>query len=244
VINDWVAEQTRDRILNLLPPGSIDAAVVAVITNALYFKAPWALPFDEDLTVDGLFHLLDGSKTTVPMIRQVEWFRYAEGEGYQALEMDYREHELSMVFLLPAEGRFQEFEQSLTESRLAEILGALEEKEVAVSIPSFTYSSPSISMRDALISLGMVVPFYGGADFTGMVESRDIYIDDAFHKTFIALDEKGTEAAAATAIIFRETSINLEGEYEFTADRPFLYLIRDRVTGTILFIGTLINPDA
>lgn len=245
LINDWVARKTRDRILDLLPEDSIDSGVVAVITNALYFKAPWKKQFDEDLTVEGGFRHLDGTVEVVPMLRQIETFGYAEGDGYQALELNYRRDELSMVFLLPAEGRFEEFESSLTATRFAEIVETLETKEVAVAIPSFTYSSPSISMKRALKSLGMTVPFTGAADFSGMVENRDIYIDDAIHKTFIALDEKGTEAAAATAIIFRETGIiPLEGDNEFIADRPFLYFIRDRVTGTILFMGSLLDPSS
>lgn len=244
IINAWVAKKTRDRILDLLPPGSIDGATVAVLTNTLYLKAPWALPFEEDLTTDGRFDLIDGTQVTVPMMRRAERFAYAEGDGYRALEMNYRTEEVSMVFILPDPGRFAEFESALDADRLFEIVEGLKPAAVEVRVPRFSFKSPSIALKDALYALGMVVPFTGSADFSRMVEGGGIYIDDAYHKTFIQVDEKGTEAAAATAIVFRETSVPGDPEYEFTADRPFLFLIRDRVTGTILFIGRVLDPAA
>ena len=176
------------------------------------------------------------------MMQQAESFGYAEGDGYQALEMTYRNDELSMVFLLPAPGRFEEFEAGLDSGVLAGILDDLDPANVAVIIPRFSFESPSLSLKDVLMGLGMVEPF-NTLDFEGMIEGGGIWIDNAYHKTFIALDEKGTEAAAATAIVFFESVIEPPvADYEFRADRPFLFLIRDRVTGTILFVGRVLNP--
>lgn len=240
VINTWVADQTRERIQDLLPPGSLRGPIVAVLTNALYLKAPWAMPFNDDMTSADSFHLLDGRTVTAPMMRQTEIFSYVEGDGYQALEMTYRKHELSMVLLLPRPGRFAEFESSLDAARLQEIMDALQPAGVVVTLPKFTFAS-EFRLKETLRSMGMVIPFTPAADFTGIVTRGGIWIDEAYHKTFIGVDEKGTEAAAATAVVMREISIPNE-DYEFTADRPFLFLIRDRVTGAILFFGRLLNP--
>ncbi|MCK4546200.1 MAG: serpin family protein [Candidatus Eisenbacteria sp.] len=244
IINEWVADETRDRILDLLPEGSIQPPTVAVLTNALYFKAPWALPFQEDQTHEGVFFCLDGSHAGAPMMQQAETFGYAESDGYQALEMNYRNDELSMVFLLPSAGRFEEFEASLDSGVLAGILEDLDPASVAVTLPRFSFESPSLSLKDVLMGMGMVAPFTT-PDFAGMIEGGGIWIDNAYHKTFIALDEKGTEAAAATAIVFFESAIEPPvAEFEFTADRPFVFLIRDRVTGTILFVGRVLDPSS
>ncbi|MCK4546531.1 MAG: serpin family protein [Candidatus Eisenbacteria sp.] len=246
IINAWVAERTRQRILKLLPPGSIDPLTVAVLTNALYFKAPWADPFPEYATSDGPFHLKDGTLLTVPMMHATESHRYAAGDGWQALEMDYRGEELSMVFLLPDKGTFDEFEAGLDADRLETMLGSLEDASVTVTIPKFTFGSESMFLNDPLIALRMPSPFVArSADFSGIWgEPGEMWISSVYHKTFIAVDEKGTEAAAATAIVFERLSI-LPGEPAvFTADRPFMFLIRDRMTGALLFFGRVLDPTA
>lgn len=240
VINDWVAQKTRDKILDLLPEGSISNLTVAVLTNAIYLKAPWALPFEPGNTSDGAFHLPDGSEVTVPMMYQAEAFGYAEGENYKVLEMPYRGLELSMVLMLPSEGQFSAFESGLSAEGLVDILAGLEASNVAVTLPKFSFES-FFRLKDTLMAMGMVAPF-GGADFSGMLEGGGIFISDAYHKTFINVDEMGTEAAAATAIVM-ERGIMVP-DYEFTADRPFLFLIRDRTTGAILFMGRVVNPAA
>lgn len=250
IINQWVEDRTMDRIQDLLPAGSLTPLTRAVLTNALYLKAPWASPFDASFTQEGPFYLLDGGTVTVPMMWQKEVHRYTEGEGFQAVELDYHHDELSMVLLLPEAGAFSEFEAELDSESLNGILGNLDyEEDVVLTMPRFTFES-GFRLKEPLQAMGMEVPFIpcpgvppeACADFSGMIDTggESLYISEAFHKTFIAVDEKGTEAAAATAVVVGTTSIT---PYElFTADRPFLFLIRDRVTGAILFFGRVLNP--
>ncbi|MBM3321516.1 MAG: serpin family protein [Candidatus Eisenbacteria bacterium] len=240
VINEWVEGKTRDRIRDLLPAGSIDPLVVAVLTNALYFKAPWARPFDENLTTQGAFERPEGSAVTVPMMARTDTFPYAEGDGCQALELPFRGDELSMVFLLPS-GGLDILEESLTGEGLFAILDRLEPAGVAAAIPRFTFES-DFELREMLQTMGMPRVFSGDADLSGMTEGGGLFVDEAYHKTFIAVDEKGAEAAAATAIVIRESAV--PADHTFRADRPFLFLIRDRGTGEILFLGRVTDPSA
>ncbi|MFH1679206.1 MAG: serpin family protein [Candidatus Eisenbacteria bacterium] len=239
VINEWVEGKTRERIRDLLPPGSIDGLVVAVLTNALYFKAPWFEAFEETLTSQGSFTRSGGSVVSVPMMARTDTFGYAEGDGYQALEILYRGEELSMVLVLPS-GDLDAFEGALTGAGLLAILDGLDSAPVSVTIPRFSFES-SFELREFLQAMGMVLAFSGGADLSGMVEGGGLYVDQAYHKTFIAVDEKGTEAAAATAVVIRESAVL--PDHTFTADRPFLFLIRDRATGEILFLGRVTDPS-
>ncbi len=242
VINEWVSEETEGRIEDLLPEGSIDGSTRLVLTNAIYFNAAWSLPFEESYTRDGSFYRLDGSPVTAEMMSQTEDFRYVEGEGYQAVEMFYDGEELSMIVLLPAEGEYAAFEESLDEARLETILASLEFTHVNLTMPKFTFES-GFGLVDAFQELGMVDPF-GPADFSGMAEGRDLFISDIFHKAFVAVDEEGTEAAAATAVVVGESSVPPPPVATMTIDRPFLFLIRDRATGAILFLGRVLDPTA
>lgn len=239
-INEWVEERTRDRIEDLLPEGSIRTNTAAVLTNALYFKAPWALPFDEGLTARAEFTTLASEAVQADMMSQSEEFAYTSGEGFEALEMTYHLDELSMVFVLPDEGTFEAFEASFDQARLDEVLDGLAPSYGKVAIPKFEYESGFL-LGDALRSMGMTTAF-ASADLSGMLDGGGLFIDEVFHKTFIAVDEKGTEAAAATAIVVGETSAPTV-EFDFVADRPFLFLIRDRVTGAVLFFGRLTDPS-
>jgi serpin B len=240
VINGWVEERTEDRVRNLLPAGSVDANTVAVLTNALFFKAPWHLPFDEDLTASGTFTRPDGSLAAASMMRRTETYGYAEEEGAQALEMTYRGGELSMVLFLPPPGSFSSFESGLSVERLSGLVDALAPSVVDVSVPRFTFRS-EFRLRDMLMEMGMVLAFTD-ADLGGMAENAGLVIDEAYHKTFIDVNEKGTEAAAATAVTIRDSA--LVPEHVFAADRPFLFVIRDRSTGEVLFFGRVTDPSA
>ncbi len=242
VINGWVEEQTHDRIKDLLPPNAIKPSTAVVITNAVYFKGPWASPFNPDATADDAFTLLDASTRTVPFMQQAGAFNYAVGDGWQALELPFREdrQELAMVFLLPAAGQFTTFEASLTSESLVAMLAALTTQAGQVQLPKFSFES-SFPLSETLQAMGMVVPFSAAADFSG-IGDRSLYIDEVYHKTFIDVNEKGAEAAAATAIVMNETSI--PEDFVFTANRPFLTLIRDRVTGVVLFFGRVLDPSA
>jgi len=241
-INDWVSDQTEDRIEDLIPQGVIDALTRLVLTNAIYFNAAWLNPFNEDTTDDGAFYLLDGGEVTVPMMMQSDSFGYAEGEGYQAVELPYDGRELSMVILLPDTGQFEEFESSLDADLVDIITNDLIYKEVALTMPKFEFES-EFKLADTLAAMGMPVAFTGAADFSGMTGNRDLFIAEVLHKAFVSVDEAGTEAAAATAVVMNLTAAPGE-PVEVTLDHPFIFLIRDIETGAILFVGRVVNPSA
>jgi serpin B len=239
-INDWVSDQTEGRIKDLIPPGAIDTMTRLVLTNAIYFNAAWLFPFEKEATADGTFHLLSGSEVTVPMMRQTKSFAYAEGVDYQAVELPYDGSELSMVILLPQPGRFTAFESSLDAGKVDGIIASLASKRVALTMPKYEFTS-DFSLKKALSAMGMPVAFTDGADFSGMDGKRDLYISDVIHKAFVSVDEVGTEAAAATAVIMTTTSLPLN-VVDMTINRPFIFLIRDIQTGAILFLGHVTNP--
>ncbi len=238
-INTWVEDATEDRIVDLLPDGSIDSSTVAVLTNALYLKAPWASPFLPQLTAAGDFNAPTGT-VTAEFMNQMEAFGYVDGDGYEALEMTYRQDELSMVFVLPDEGTFDAFEDALTYDSFSNIADALETKLGNVAIPKFEFET-NFALGQALQALGMDTAFIS-ADLSGMIDNGSLFIDEVYHKTFIAVDERGTEAAAATAIVVGETSVPTP-EFDFRADRPFMFFIQDRATGTVLFLGRVMDPS-
>lgn len=240
-INNWVSDQTEGRIEDLIPQGLINELTRLVLTNAIYFNAAWQYPFSEDMTEDGPFYLLDEGEVTIPMMRQTESFGYAEGEEYQAVELPYDGGELSMVILLPQSDQFEAFEGSLDTQRVDSIVKALELKQVALTMPQFEFES-SFSLREILAMMGMPVAFSEGADFSGMTGNRDLFIADVVHKAFVSVDEAGTEAAAATAVVMELTAVP-ETPVKVTIDHPFIFLIRDVETGTILFVGRVVNPS-
>lgn len=241
-INDWVSNETKDKINNLLPEGSINPETKMVLVNAIYFKADWLDPFDADDTYDGTFKLLDGSEVTVPMMGQRMDIPYAIGDGYAAAELPYAGESAIMTLLVPDEGRFQEIESQLSHDLLKEVLASLTIADVTLRMPKFEYES-SFSLSDTLIGLGMPLAFDDGqADFSGMTDQQELYIGNVIHKAFVAVDEKGTEAAAATAVIM-EGATAMMPENMLYIDRPFLFFIRDVETGQILFIGRVLNPQ-
>jgi serpin B len=241
-INDWVSEQTEERIKDLIPQGAIDELTRLVLTNAIYFNAAWQFPFNEDATSPGDFFLPGGDRITVPMMRQTESFGYAGGDGYQAVELPYDGSELSMVILLPEQGLFASFEASLSGQRVDSIIQQIGYQRVALSMPKFEYES-SFGLKQSLNALGMEDAFLpDAADFSGMDGRQDLFIQDVLHKAFVSVDEAGTEAAAATAVIVGTTSVPPE-PIQVKIDRPFIFLICDIETGTILFVGRVVNPN-
>ena len=240
-INEWVADQTRDRIKDLIAPGAITALTRLVLTNAVYFKAAWEEPFDEALTQDGSFHRLDCSQVTVPMMRQNAGCGYAAGNGYRAIELRYEGGELSMVIFLPDAARFAEFEAALDAARVDAIAQALAPRDLALTMPRFSFTR-DFSLVEVLSAMGMPIAFTGGADFSGMNGSQDLFIQGVLHKAFVAVDEEGTEAAAATAVIVGLTAAP-PSELNVTIDRPFIFVIRDIETKTILFAGRVLDPS-
>lgn len=239
-INNWVSDQTEGKIKDLIPQGVIDELTRLVLTNAIYFNAAWLNPFDKSSTQDGVFHLLDGSEVTVPMMSQTASFSYAKGKGYQAVELPYDGNELSMVILLPDTGEFKTFEGSLDAEQVNSIIKNLEPRQVALSLPKFKFES-EFGLTDTLSAMGMPIAFTQEADFSGMTGNRELAISEILHKAFVSVDEAGTEAAAATAVIVGLTSMPQE-PVTVTLDRPFIFLVRDIETGAILFIGRVMNP--
>jgi len=240
-INDWVSDQTEGLIEDLIPQGALSELTRLVLTNAIYFNAAWAYPFDEDMTSDGQFYLLDGGQVSVPMMKQTESFGYTDGEGYQAVELHYDGDELSMVILLPEDGNFEAFEEGLQGQQVRDIISGLQPSEVALTMPKFEFDS-EFSLTDTLAGMGMPIAFSDAADFSGMTGNRELFISDVLHKAFVAVDEAGTEAAAATAVIMELTAMP-DPPVEVTIDNPFVFLIRDIETGTILFVGRVMNPN-
>jgi len=242
VINDWVREETEGRIKDLLPPDSIDLLTRLVLTNAIYFNAAWQYPFEENATKDEPFYLLDGGEVSVPMMRQEKFLGYAQGEGYQAVELPYDGRQLSMVILLPQAGNFETFEKSLDAQRVDAIIKNLGSSQVILTMPRFEFES-SFSLGESLAAMGMPDAFSENANFSDLTGNRDLFIAEVIHKAFVSVDEAGTEAAAATAVIM-PTAAPPGAIVEVTIDRPFIFLIRDIETGAILFVGRVVNPSA
>ena len=239
-INDWVSDETEERIKDLIPPGQLVAATRLVLTNAIYFNAAWQYQFEESLTSDSPFHLLNGQDVTVPMMKQTESFGYTAGEGYQAVEQQYDGGELSMVIILPDSVEYDSFEDRLSAEKANEIINSLHYTQVELAMPKFEFES-EFKMRDTLSQMGMPVAFSLGADFSGMTGEKDLYIDQVIHKAFVSVDETGTEAAAATAVDMKLTSEPAE-PVKVTINHPFIFFIRDIETSTILFVGRIMNP--
>jgi serpin B len=241
-INDWISKQTEGRIKNLIQPGVINELTRLVLTNAIYFNAAWEYPFNDKATADGSFYLLGGGHVTVPMMRQSESFGYSSGEGYQAIELPYDGDELSMVILLPDSGNFEGFEAGLQARQVEDTIGSLQPTEIALTMPRFEFKS-EFSLKDALSAMGMQNAFCPyNADFSGMTGNPELFISDVVHTAFVAVDEVDTEAAAATGAVIAPTAAPPEPTVEVTLDHPFIFLIRDVETGTILFVGRVLNP--
>jgi len=241
-INKWVSDQTRDKIKDLIPAGTLDAMTRMVLVNAIYFKADWQEQFDPNLTTDAPFHLLDGTEVNVPMMSTENFgLLYTKGEGYQAIELPYQGGTAVMDIILPDEGMFGTIEGALDHESLEKVLASLQPVSARLSLPKFSFSS-EFSLAKTLAGMGMRQAFDpNSADFSGMTGNRDLFISEVIHKAFVAVDEKGTEAAAATAVIMKETSAPVF-ELELSVDRPFLFVIRDLPSGQILFIGRALNP--
>lgn len=242
-INQWVSEKTENKIQDLLPAGSVTPLTRLVLTNAIYFNAAWASQFNKAGTSSGQFHLLDGSVITVPMMFQEHSFKYAEGADYQAVELPYDGNQLSMLVILPGADRFTSFEAALNSQKIDNIISSLQSSPVNLTMPKFKIES-SFGLKSALTALGMPQAFDPSlADFSGMDGVKDLYISDVVHKAYVSVDEPGTEAAAASGVIVGTTSMPVNIK-TVTLDHPYIFLIRDIPTGTVLFIGRVMNPAA
>jgi serpin B len=239
-INTWVEKKTEDKIKDLIPPGLIVALTTLVLVNAIYFKGNWASQFDPSLTKGATFWMTPAEEIEVLMMTQQQDFMYAESESLQVLELPYVGGDLSMVLFLPRKvDGLAELEAALTTENLEKWTGDLREKEVLVSMPVFKMSG-MFMLGGTLASMGMTDAFSRNADFSGMDGSKSLFISEVIHKAFIDVNEEGTEAAAATAVVMAK-SIPLPPP-TFRADHPFVFLIRDNHSGSILFLGRVANP--
>ncbi|WP_437930177.1 serpin family protein [Sorangium sp. So ce291] len=242
LINGWVSEQTEGKIEKLVPVEAITPETVLVLTNAIYFNAAWRTPFETTATEDGEFVTADGSEVTVPLMHGGLEIPYAEGDGYQAVAMPYDGDELSMVIVLPEKGTLDAFEASLDAAKLDGIVGAMSEHLVVTTMPKFKFEY-KLSLKETLKAMGMEVAFTpGAADFTGINAQGEPYIQDVIHQAFVGVNEAGTEAAAATAVIVGDESAPSPASLALV--NPFLFFIRDNATGSILFVGRIADPSA
>jgi serpin B len=242
-INDWVAEETAQKIEDLIPQGAIDPLTRLVLANAIYFNGSWLNPFNETMTSEAPFYTLDGSEITADRMKLYgENLIYGQGENYQAINLSYLSSDFVMTLLVPDKGAFNEFEAQLTQEELAAILSNMSFTRVDLEMPKFDFES-DINANDPLIALGMGAAFDPElADFSGITDVEDLMITDVLQKATITVDEEGTEAAAATAVIIGVTSAMPEEPISLVIDRPFLFLIRHQPTNTILFMGRVVQP--
>ncbi|ELY60151.1 serine protease inhibitor family protein [Natronococcus amylolyticus DSM 10524] len=244
-INGWVAERTNERIDELFPDGSFDDQTRLVLANAVYLLADWHHQFEESDTREEEFTLLDGETAEVPLMRQTETFPYAEVDGHRVVELPYVGEEIGMLVVLPPEDEFEQFEDEIDAESLATLAEALEEREGEVVLPRFEFDA-GFGLTDVLAELGIERAFDPDrANFDGMVPLEEIdgnlFVGDVRHEAFVAVDEEGTEAAAATGVEMEADSAPAV-DFRMVVDRPFLFLIRDRETDATLFLGRVVDP--
>ena len=248
LVNDWVSEETEGRIEDLLAPEAITRSTRLVLANAVYFKAEWQLPFDERATSRAPFYSLDGGESRVSMMRRTAIFGYSRGTGYQAVELLYNGGEMSVTILLPDQGRYAEIEDSLDSVLLDQILLNMESSRIRLAMPKFELES-SFALAETLEEMGMSNAFderlaeFQGIDGLSCLSGDDecLLISGVAHKAFVTMDESGTEAGASTAVVVGVTKSVSEEPIELTIDRPFILLIRDRGTGSVLFLGRVVK---
>jgi serpin B len=250
-INKWVTNETRDKIRDLIPADALNKLTRLVLANALYLKAPWADAFSEKTTQPELFHIRGGAPVNVPMMRKTARFGYVKREGFTAVSVPYVGNDLQFLVLLPDEiNGLHALESKLTAEALAQC-SRLEAQDVDLRLPKFKLEPPTIALAENLQALGMKSAFdipRGSANFDKMAPRKPndyLYISNVFHKTFIAVDEKGTEAAAATAVVMmRATAIRgpKPPPIEVKVDRPFIYAIQHVPSGVCLFLGRVTDP--
>lgn len=240
-INGWVATETRDRITELLSPGVLGPNTRLVLTNALYLNAPWQFPFDEGATRDAEFTLLDDGTVTVPFMALTDTLRYGDGDGWSAVELPYAGGSLAMTVFVPDPGAFAVQETGLDAAMAETVAAALIASDVELRLPSWEHRT-QVTLNEALQSLGMPSAFGPEADFSAM-SSEPLVISDVVHEVFVSVDEAGTEAAAATAVVMVETAAPAAPSVSLNVDRPFLYWIVDTETDAILFLGRVTDPS-
>jgi serpin B len=243
-INAWVSEQTRERIPELIARGVIDASTRLTLVNAIFLKAAWQYPFPKDFTRPGRFTRLDGSTVQTDLMSDTFGAGFTRGPGWVAADLPYADGRLAMAVIVPEAGRFAQVERGMDGAWLTALLAGFTQTQVQVSLPRWTTRS-QLELSAVLGRLGMPTAFTDQADFSGMTTEEQLAISAVIHEGFIAVDEAGTEAAAATAVVMRATAAPAE-PVSVVADRPFLYVIHDNADPalrTALFVGRVLDPD-
>ena len=242
-INRWVEDRTNDKIQDIVSEGDVKDAPL-VLANAIYFKGQWKCQFDPDRTDVAKFHISSSESTQVNMMTQTARFRYSLNRrlNCQILELPYKGNRLAMYILLPKKvDGLASLERKLTFYSITSALALLRPRRISVAIPRFEMTVGK-NIPTVLKAMGMNLAFTTAADFTGISPVHPLFVSDVIHKAFIGVDEEGTEAAAATVVIFARGTAPGPLNQKFAADHPFVFLIRDKVTGSILFFGRLVNP--
>lgn len=235
-INQWIANETENKIPKLIPDNVLDTSTRLVLANAIYFKGSWAFPFDEGGTRKAPFTLLDGKTIDVEMMSLPNaMLPYSQQDGFQLVALPYLSRDFSMLVILPDVGRFADIEAGLSVEQLQAAVTAMETTQLALSMPKFDFET-GVNAVPPLQNLGMLSAF-SNADFSGISQSMGLFISDVLHKATITVDEKGTEAAAATMVAMQESMPS-----ELVIDHPFLFAIRHEPTGSILFLGRVLKP--
>lgn len=241
-INDWVADETQEKIVNLIPEGAINELTRLVLANAIYFNGSWLYPFDQANTSEQPFTLLDASTIAVDMMKlSGKSLGYYQNENFRVVSLPYLSSDFNMMLFVPDQGTFEDFENQFSSEGLNAVLDEMEYVTVDLSMPKFDFES-MVSANDALKALGMEEAFdVDTVDFSGITSGDELMITDVLHKTIITVDEEGTEAAAATAVIAGIRSMPTE-PISVVIDRPFYFMITHKPTSTILFMGKVVQP--
>lgn len=240
-INAWVADQTHDKIQDLLPPSAITELTRLVLVNALYFYGSWLTPFQPEATSDGTFRTLAGTTVMVPTMHARLSLRYTTSADFAAIELPYVGGHLQMTVILPSEGQFEQVRSGASASWLETTVQSMSPKTVQLALPKFKMTVGSFGLTDSLKAMGMKQAFSDSADFTGISTDEPLMITGVVQKAFVSVDENGTEAAAATAVVVGATSVPTE-IVELNIDRPFLFFIHDD-SGVVLFEGHVVDPS-
>ncbi len=243
-INEWTEEKTAGKIKDLIPPGVINSLTRLILTNAIYFRGLWLLPFNPEFTQPEKFYLAEGQEVEVPMMRLLgdrARFPYMETEDFQLLEMLYEGKDISTLILLPRQKDLTYLENKLTYENLEAWKSQLREQRVDVYLPRFKVETKYF-LKGNLEALGMARAFSERADFSGINGQKDLFIQQVIHQAFVEVNEEGTEAAAASGVLIGRTAYVPEKKYIFRADHPFIFFIQEKTTGAILFLGRLADP--
>ena len=244
IINNWTEKQTNNKIKDIIPKGVFDNLTRLVLTNAIYFKGVWDVQFDKKDTKKENFKTISGQTVKIPMMKLTdsgEEFNYADINGVKILELSYEGEDLSMLLVLPEENNLKNLENSITAEKLSEWKSGMMKREVDIYLPRFKFETKYF-MGETLKKIGMPTAFSPmNADFSGMTGKSDLYIGKVIHQAFVEVNEEGTEAAAATAVVMESWGLSVTPV--FRADHPFIFIIQQKETGNILFMGRVSNPN-